>query len=116
MQNPGVGAPIFFFRVGVVVVVVLFRLHLVLPPAHDFYIQLFQSVPDVATRPAGIVEGGEAAPAEGKDAGEGEVGDCELGEERYVCALEREAEGEEALKWIMIWGGEGEVLQAWERW
>lgn len=36
--------------------------------------------------------------------------DCEVGEERYVCALKREAEGEEALEGIMIWGGEVEVF------
>ncbi len=37
-------------------------------------------------------------------------------EERGVGALEGEAEGEEGLERIVIWGGEGEVLQAGERW
>ena len=36
-------------------------------------------------------------------------------EERDVGALEGEAEGEEGLEWIVIGGGEGEVLQAGER-
>ena len=115
VQNPGVGAPVFLFCF-VAVAVVFSLLQLVVPPAHGFDVQLFEPVPHVRARPAGIGEGGEAAPAEGEDAGEGEVGDGETGEERGSCALEREAEGEEAWKRIVTWGGEGEVLQAWERW
>ena len=125
MQHPGAGAPIFFdassgldgLRVPLccfVVEVVLFLMRLVVVPAHNFDIELFQPVPHVPARPAGIAEGGEAAPAEGLDAGEREVVDCEAGEERYVCTLEREAEGEETLKRVIIRGGEVEVFQAGE--
>lgn len=86
--------------------VLLFLLQLVSPPAHDFYIQLFQPLPHIPTRPAGIAEGSEAAPAKGEDAIEGEVVDGEVSEKRYVCMLERKAEGEEAMKRIMIRGDE----------
>lgn len=63
-----------------------------------------------------IAEGGEAAPAKGQDRAEGEVVDCEMGEKRYVRTLEGEAEGEEVLKRITIWGDETDVFQARERW
>ena len=39
-----------------------------------------------------------------------------MGELGEVCGLESEAEGEEGLERSVIWGGEGEVLQVWERW
>lgn len=60
----------------------------------------------IPTRPASIAEGGEAAPAKGKDAFEGEVVDGEVGEKRYVCTLERKTEGEETMKRIMMRGDE----------
>ena len=71
-------------------------------------------MPHVPTRPARIAEGGGAAPAQGQDALEGEVADGEVGEKRYVSALERVAEGEESVKRTMVRGGEVEVCQAGE--
>ena len=93
----------------------LFFRPLVFPPADGLDVQLLQRGPDVGARWAGGVagEGGQGAPAEGEDAGDGEVGDGETGEEGQVGGLEGEAEGEEAGEGIMVWGGEGEVLQAW---
>ena len=67
-------------------------------------------------RPAGVAEGCEGAPAEGEDAGEGEVGESQAREERGVCALEGEAEGEERFEGVIGEGDDAEVLEAWERW
>ena len=58
-------------------------------------------MPHIAARPAGVAEGGEGAPAERQDSGEGEIGDGKVGKERDVCELDGEAEGEKRLEGIM---------------
>ena len=99
--NVGAG---FVLLVPLVVVVVI------IPPGHDLRIQLSQPVPHRRARPIRIAERGETAPSKGLDAGNGEVVDCEVGEERDVGALEREAKSEEGLERILIRGGEAEVV------
>ena len=96
--------------VGYIVPLIVIIAVVLVPPWHDLYLQLSQPVPHRRARPIRIAERSETAPSKGLDAGDGEVVDGEVSEERDVGALEREAKREEGLERILVRGDEAEVL------
>ena len=112
VQDAGACAGAFFLEAeGTVVEVLDGNIAVVLiPPRHDFHLQLSQPTPHRRARPIRIAERSERAPSEGLDAGNGEVTDGKVREERDVSGLEREAKREEGLKRILIRSGEAKVL------
>ena len=120
VQDAGACAGAFFleaegavarFLDGIVVVLGPHAIVVVLiPPWHEFHLQLSQPMPHCRARPIRIAERSERAPPEGLDAGDGEIVDGKVSEERDGSALERESEREEGLKRILIRGGEAKVL------
>ena len=100
--------------VVIVVIVVVFML-LIFAPPFDLHIQPFQPLPHIRFHTVRVAERSEYTPTKGRDARKREVSEREVREAGEVCGLEREAEREEGLERSAIWGGEGEVLDVWER-